>query len=174
MTETAVGASLCASGSHVWSGTIGSFTAKPMNRSTNIQRSGKIVFSKESRSAEDGDVEGVRTDREGEDAGEHEGRAGDRVETNLVAEYSLRPDPQMEISRNIGKSSSSQKRKKSRKSSAVNTPRTLRREDHQAGVVGTRATRDAEGDEDRRERKERGEDDERHAQCRPRRGGIRD
>jgi hypothetical protein len=38
---------------------------------------------------------------------------------NFIAEYSRRPVPQIEISRNIGTSSISQNRKKSRKSSAV-------------------------------------------------------
>ena len=41
-----------------------------------------------------------------------------------MAEYSRRPDPQTEMSRYMGNSSSSQKRKKSRKSIAVNTPST--------------------------------------------------
>src|SRR4051795_2585942 len=34
-TEPAVGASVCASGSHVWNGTIGTFTAKPIANATN-------------------------------------------------------------------------------------------------------------------------------------------
>ena len=44
--------------------------------------------------------------------------------TNFIAEYSRRPEPHTEISRYIGNSSSSQKRKKSRKSIAVKTPST--------------------------------------------------
>src|ERR687896_1849092 len=36
MTEPAVGASVCASGSHVWNGNIGTFTAKPMNMPAKI------------------------------------------------------------------------------------------------------------------------------------------
>ena len=43
---------------------------------------------------------------------------------NFIAEYSRRPVPQVEISRYIGTSSTSQNRKNSRKSSAVNTPST--------------------------------------------------
>ncbi len=43
---------------------------------------------------------------------------------NFSAEYSLRPLPQMEMSMYIGTSSTSQNRKKSTKSSAVNTPST--------------------------------------------------
>ena len=43
---------------------------------------------------------------------------------NFIAEYSLRPVPQMEMSIYIGISSSSQKRKKSSKSREVNTPMT--------------------------------------------------
>ena len=41
---------------------------------------------------------------------------------NFIAEYSLRPVPQVAISIYIGASSSSQNRKNSRKSSAVKTP----------------------------------------------------
>ena len=41
-----------------------------------------------------------------------------------MAEYSRRPLPQIEIRKNMGISSSSQKTKKSRKSSEVNTPTT--------------------------------------------------
>src|SRR3954451_11203053 len=37
MTEPCVGASVCASGSHVWKGNIGTFTAKPMNMPAKIQ-----------------------------------------------------------------------------------------------------------------------------------------
>ena len=40
MTETAVGASVCASGSHVWNGNIGSFTAKAMKMKPKIIQSG--------------------------------------------------------------------------------------------------------------------------------------
>ena len=43
---------------------------------------------------------------------------------NFIAEYSRRPVPQVEMSRYIGTSSTSQKRKNSRKSSAVKTPST--------------------------------------------------
>ena len=44
--------------------------------------------------------------------------------TNFIAEYSRLPEPHTEMSRYIGNSSSSQNRKKSRKSIAVNTPST--------------------------------------------------
>src|SRR5579871_2215758 len=44
--------------------------------------------------------------------------------TNLSAAYSLRPVPQIEMRKYIGTSSTSQNRKKSRKSREVNTPRT--------------------------------------------------
>ena len=37
MTEPCVGAWVCASGSHVWNGNIGTFTAKPMNIPAKIQ-----------------------------------------------------------------------------------------------------------------------------------------
>ena len=43
---------------------------------------------------------------------------------NFIAEYSLRPVPHTEMSIYIGTSSSSQKRKKSSRSSEVNTPMT--------------------------------------------------
>ena len=36
MTEIGVGASTCASGSHVWNGNIGTLMAKPMNRPTKM------------------------------------------------------------------------------------------------------------------------------------------
>ena len=41
---------------------------------------------------------------------------------NFIAEYSRRPVPQVDMSRYIGTSSSSQNKKNSRKSRAVNTP----------------------------------------------------
>src|SRR3989304_4023058 len=44
--------------------------------------------------------------------------------TNFIAEYSLRPDPQIEIRKYIGISSTSQKRKKRIRSCAVKTPST--------------------------------------------------
>src|SRR3954470_22095104 len=37
MTDPAVGASTCASGSQVWNGNIGTFTAKPTKKATNSQ-----------------------------------------------------------------------------------------------------------------------------------------
>ena len=43
---------------------------------------------------------------------------------NFIAEYSRRPLPQIEMRKNIGTISSSQRRKKRMKSSAVNTPMT--------------------------------------------------
>ena len=43
---------------------------------------------------------------------------------NFIAEYSFLPVPQIDIRKNIGINSSSQKRKKSRKSIEVNTPTT--------------------------------------------------
>ena len=45
--------------------------------------------------------------------------------TYLMAEYSRRPVPQMEIRKYIGMTSISQKRKKSSRSREVNTPRML-------------------------------------------------
>src|SRR3954451_9254803 len=38
ITEPAVGASVCASGSHVWNGNMGTLTAKPRNNDQNTQR----------------------------------------------------------------------------------------------------------------------------------------
>ena len=44
--------------------------------------------------------------------------------TNFIAEYSLRPEPQIEIIKYIGISSISQKIKKSTKSKEIKTPKT--------------------------------------------------
>ena len=119
-----MGASLWASGSHVCSGTIGSFTANPMNRNRNTQRSGSTasVIGSPLPSTCMSKVPALTASARM--ATSMKAEPATVYSTNFIAEYSRRPEPQIEMSRYIGNSSSSQNRKKSRKSIAVNTPRT--------------------------------------------------
>src|SRR5437899_2207480 len=55
ITEPAVGASVCASGSQVWNGNIGTFTAKPTKNAQNTHhaiRAGKLAFMRSAMSNE--------------------------------------------------------------------------------------------------------------------------
>src|SRR5689334_22792108 len=55
MTEPAVGASVCASGSQVWNGNIGTFTAKPTKNAQNTHQAavaGKLAFMRSAMSNE--------------------------------------------------------------------------------------------------------------------------
>src|SRR5678815_5914385 len=55
ITEPAVGASVCASGSHVWNGNIGTFTAKPTKNAQNTHHAapaGKLTFIRSAMSNE--------------------------------------------------------------------------------------------------------------------------
>ena len=95
MTEPAVGASVWASGSHVWNGNIGTLIAKPRKKakksqiwsSAGIRGATAVSVSIENVGAlpeplvaeEAGRVEEV----EGDDAEQHQHRAGERVEEEL-------------------------------------------------------------------------------------------
>ena len=56
ITEPAVGASVCASGSQVWNGNIGTFTAKPTK---NAQKTHHCMPSRKLRAHQVGDIEAV-------------------------------------------------------------------------------------------------------------------
>ena len=124
MTLTAVGASVCASGSHVCSGHTGSLTAKPTNSRVNTTPDGTIrvaawIFSGSSVMSK------VPTPVEKKSASipTSMNALPRKVKIrNFIAEYSRRPLPQMEIRKNMGTSSSSHRRKNRMKSSAVKTP----------------------------------------------------
>ena len=115
---------MCASGSHVWNGQSGSFTANPMNSSANIAPAGRSRFAPamESRIAV---MSNVPVEKNSARIPISMNALPSMVKMrNFIAEYSRRPLPHMDMRKNIGISSSSQNRKKSRKSIAVNTPMT--------------------------------------------------
>ena len=94
ITEPAVGACVWASGSHVWSGKIGTFTAKAMANAKNSQRA--VVTGEVSLFSDDGEVERQLTDTvvagqegRGDDADEHERRAEHREHEELQQDAAL-------------------------------------------------------------------------------------
>ena len=134
MMLTAVGASVWASGSQLWNGHSGILTANAANRRNQItpagiKRSEPATFSgiPMMPSAGIDTMANVSTPLERNNASIPTSMKAlpARVKiTNFIAEYWLRPLPQIEMSMNIGISSISQKMKNSRKSSAVKTPST--------------------------------------------------
>ena len=122
MTLTAVGASVCASGSHVWNGHTGNFTAKATNSSEKITAAGAIS-SPPAIALGSAVMSKVPVEKKSARIPTSMNALPRKVNIrNFIAEYSLRPLPQTAIRKYIGTSSISQKRKKSRKSSAVKTP----------------------------------------------------
>ena len=129
ITLAAVGASVCASGSHVCSGHVGSLTAKATKKSQNSHDRGSSVAADASAPLfADNSIRlklptsGVRNTATMATSM----NALPRMVKirNFIAEYSLRPVPQMEMSMYIGSSSSSQNRKNNSRSIAVKTPMT--------------------------------------------------
>ena len=133
MTLPAVGASTWASGSQVWNGKTGTLTAKPMNSRMNASPPNEempVPYWAKSKCAISGmpKVSGDPTawpyhaTRKMPTSMNAEPATVYRM--NLKAAYSRRAPPQIPITRNIGISSSSQKRKNRNRSPALNTPET--------------------------------------------------
>ena len=80
MIEPAVGASTCASGSHVCSGHAGIFTRKPAASS---QKTSGCELDRQTASRRSDDVEPPVDEDRDEQADEHERAAGERVEEEL-------------------------------------------------------------------------------------------
>jgi hypothetical protein len=81
MTEPAVGASTCASGSQVWNGNSGTLIA---NASANARKNrARSVELRDGERRDAGLV--IVLEDEIEDAEQHQQRAGDREEENLIA-----------------------------------------------------------------------------------------
>ena len=122
MTLTAVGASVWASGSHVCTGHTGSLTAKATNRSEKMTAAGAMSSAPAIASGR-AVMSNVPVEKKSARIPTSMKALPRKVKIrNFIAEYSLRPLPQTAIRKYIGTSSISQKRKKSRKSSAVKTP----------------------------------------------------
>src|SRR5688500_3301451 len=103
---------------------MGSFTANPMNRNAKIQRSLKSASSNDSVCPSTWMSNVFALNPSTRMPTSMKAEPAIVYSTNFVAEYSFRPEPQKAMSRYIGNSSSSQKRKNRKKSSAVNTPST--------------------------------------------------
>ena len=122
ITLPAVGASVWASGSHVWNGHTGSFTAKARNKRAKTAPIGMTVLAPTILSG--------MTVMSKVPVEKKRARIPTSISAppsivkikNFMAEYSLRPLPQMAMRKNIGTSSSSQNRKNIKKSRAVKTP----------------------------------------------------
>ena len=124
-TDPAVGASVCASGSQVWNGNIGTLTAKPTKKAQNTHH---CMAGGNLRAHQVGDIEAVGLELrvvlivQGENAQEHEHAADQRVDHELDGRIAAPRPPQMAMMKYMGTSTVSQKTKKSRKSSAMKTP----------------------------------------------------
>ena len=124
MMLTAVGASVCASGSHVCTGQTGSLTANATKIREKTSHAGASSFtlcialgsSIMSNVPVEKKIIRIPTSMKA--------LPRNVKIRNFIAEYSRRPLPHIEMRKNIGTISSSQRRKNRMKSSAVNTPMT--------------------------------------------------
>ena len=108
----------------MWNGHSGSFTANPMNSSANIAPAGRSRFAP-AMASRIAVMSNVPVEKNSARIPISMNALPSIVKMrNFIAEYSRRPLPHMDMRKNIGISSSSQNRKKSRKSIAVNTPMT--------------------------------------------------
>src|SRR6266704_316812 len=124
-TEPIVGASVCASGSHVWNGHIGTFTAKPSAIAPNTTSWNPWVkFPPEpyfcsSRMSNECGFERKYIPRNPRSMNTDPNTV---YRKNLIAAYSRFDDPQTPIRKYIGTRTSSQNTKNSRRSNATNVP----------------------------------------------------
>ena len=139
---------MCASGSHVWNGQSGSFTANPMNSSANMTPAGRRRFAPWLSASRIAVMSNVPVEKNS---------ARIPISMNALPEYGEDEElhrrilalalrlaaPYGDMRKNIGISSSSQNRKKSRKSIAVNTPMTaaLKREQPEEILADALASR---------------------------------
>ena len=113
-----------ASGSQVWTGHTGSFTAKAMNSRLNIDTAGIRSFAP-STAAGSSTMLNVPTEKYSASMPTNMNALPRKVNTrNFIAEYCFLPDPHIEMRKYIGSSSSSQKMKNSIRSRDTNTPMT--------------------------------------------------
>ena len=123
-TEPTVGASVCASGSHVWNGNIGTLIAKPRNIPTNMRFCVLATIPPPPCAASLGMSKVCGLERKNR-ARKLNSMSADpnRVNRkNLIAAYWRFGPPQTPIMKNIGSSTSSKKMKKRMRSSAQNVP----------------------------------------------------
>ena len=149
MTLTAVGASVWASGSHVWKGTTGILTRKAMLSNVKIDPGGDDRVVERADLGQLAHVERAGGEAESEDANDHEGRSEEGVEDVLprrVEAVAAAPDRDQEVHRDqLDFPEEEEEDEVERAEDAEQAGL----EDEEPGEVLLRTQLDAPGDEDR-------------------------
>src|SRR3990172_6980500 len=124
-TEPIVGASVCASGSHVWNGHIGTFTAKPRATAPNTTSWNPSVNPPPAPNSWSFKMSNVcGSDRKYIPRNPSSMKIEPKIvyRKNLIAAYSRFDEPQIPIRKYIGTKTSSQNTKNRIRSNAMNVP----------------------------------------------------